>query len=181
VNFWLPQIIDAFGYDILVSSLLTAVPYACGGLAMIIWGRRSDRRNERVKHTAFAAMFACVGLLASAFSSEPVWSMAFLSLATTGTLASMPAFWSLSTMHLGSADAAVGIAVINSIDNLAGFAGPYLVGWIKTATGDFSFALFILALGPLLTAAAVSWIGQSNSATSSNEVGDGVNPRPPRA
>jgi ACS family tartrate transporter-like MFS transporter len=181
LNFWLPQIIDAFGYGVVASGLLTAVPYACGGLAMIAWGRRSDRRNERVKHTVFAAIFSCIGLFASSFSSEPVWSMAFLSLAATGTLASMPAFWSLSTMRLGAADAAVGIAVINSIGNLAGFVGPYLVGWIKSATGDFSSALLILALGPLFTAGAVFWIGQSATAIAQNKVGDRVTHRPPRA
>jgi ACS family tartrate transporter-like MFS transporter len=67
----------------------------------------------------------------------------------------MPTLWSLSTGFLSGAGAAVGIALINSIGNLAGFVGPYLVGWIKTATGDFSWALLALAIGPLATAAIV--------------------------
>jgi ACS family tartrate transporter-like MFS transporter len=81
--------------------------------------------------------------------------MLALSIAAIGTLAAMPIFWSLSTSFLSGAGAAVGIALINSIGNLAGFVGPYLVGWIKTATGDFSWALLTLALGPLATAVIV--------------------------
>jgi ACS family tartrate transporter-like MFS transporter len=155
LNFWLPQIIDAFGYDALASSLLNALPYACGAAALVLWGMRSDRSGERVWHTSSAALLACFGLVAAAFSPSPLASMILLSLAAAGTLASMPAFWSLCTSRLTAADAAVGIAVINSIGNVAGFAGPYLVGWIKTATGDFSYALLALASGPLFTAAIV--------------------------
>jgi ACS family tartrate transporter-like MFS transporter len=166
LSFWLPQIIDAFGYGVLISGLLTAIPYACGALAMVLWGRRSDRRRERVRHTAAAAIIASLGLVASALSPSPVASMLALSAAAMGTLASMPVFWSLSTAHLTPADAAVGVAVINSIGNLAGFVGPYLMGWVKASTGDFSYALLALALGPLLTAAVI-WGGRDKSLPSS--------------
>ena len=63
--------------------------------------------------------------------------------------------WSLATSFLSGASAAVGVALINSIGNLAGFVGPYLVGWIKTETGGFSWALLTLAVGPLATAVIV--------------------------
>jgi ACS family tartrate transporter-like MFS transporter len=182
LSFWLPQIIDAFGYNVLISSLLTAIPYACGGLAMILWGRNSDQRGERVWHTAIAAIVASLGLAASAFSSSPIAAMLVLSIAATGTLASLPTFWSLSTACLNKADAAIGIAVINSIGNLAGFVGPYLVGWVKTATGDFTYALFALALGPLFTAAVILWMGGKGQAVfAKSEFGARLTPRPPRA
>jgi ACS family tartrate transporter-like MFS transporter len=160
LNFWLPQIINAFGYGVVLSSLLNAVPYACGGLAMIFWGGHSDKTGERVWHTSVAALVASLGLAASAFSPSPIASMALLSIAATATLAAMPVFWSLSTAYLTAAAAAVGIAAINSIGNLAGFVGPYLVGWIKTATGDFSYALLALGFGPLFTAGAIMCWGR---------------------
>jgi MFS transporter, ACS family, tartrate transporter len=180
-SFWLPQIIDAFGFDILIASLLTAMPYACGAIAMILWGRRSDRRCERVRHTVAAAALASVGLTLSAFSVSPVASMVFLSIAATGTLASMPTFWSLSTSYLGASQAAVGIAMINSIGNLAGFAGPYLVGWIKSTTGDFTYALLALALGPAFTLAAVLWIGRKGASDVPQSSSESVSPRSPHA
>jgi nitrate/nitrite transporter NarK len=37
------------------------------------------------------------------------------------------------------------IALINSVGNLAGFGGPYLVGMIKEATGEFSTGLLVIA------------------------------------
>jgi ACS family tartrate transporter-like MFS transporter len=183
LNFWLPQIINAFGYNAPLSSLLNAMPYACGALAMILWGRRSDRTRERVWHTSIGALVASLGLIGAAYSQAPIAAMLFLSIAATGTLAAMPTFWSLSTAYLTPAEAAVGVAVINSIGNLAGFVGPYLVGWIKTATGDFSYALLALALGPLFTAAAVLLLGRGRPADSAQgELGDdGVTLRLPRA
>jgi ACS family tartrate transporter-like MFS transporter len=122
---------------------------------MMAWSQSSDRSGERHLHTAFAALLATSGLAVSAFAQSPPVAMLALSIAAIGTLAAMPIFWSLSTSFLSGAGAAVGIALINSIGNLAGFVGPYLVGWIKTATGDFSWALLTLALGPLATAVIV--------------------------
>lgn len=152
LGFWLPQIVSAFGYGVLASGFVTAIPYICGALAMAYWSRRSDRLNERGAHTAVAAVVAGVGLVASAFAATPASAMLALSVASAGTLAAMPTFWSLATLALSGVDAAVGIALINSIGNLAGFVGPYLVGWLKSASGDFSSAMLALAVGPLLSA-----------------------------
>ena len=105
-------------------------------------------------HTALPRSPQLAGSRSSAYAN-PHPCVLFLSIAATGTLAAMPTFWSLSTAFLSGAGAAVGIALVNSIGNLAGFFGPYLVGWIKTATGDFSSALLTLALGPLATAVIV--------------------------
>jgi ACS family tartrate transporter-like MFS transporter len=155
LGFWLPQMVDAFGYGVLASGFIVSIPYACGALAMVLWSQSSDRSGERHLHTAFAALLAACGLAASAFAQSPPAAMAALSVAAIGTLAAMPTLWSLSTGFLSGAGAAVGVALINSIGNLAGFVGPYLVGWIKAATGDFSWALLALAIGPLATAAIV--------------------------
>ena len=108
---------------------------ACA-IAMVVWSRHSDRKGERFWHTALPALAAAMGLAASGYAGSPTTAMLSLSVAATGTLAAMPPFWTLPTAFLSGLGAAVGIALVNSIGNLAGFFGPYLVGWIKTgATG----------------------------------------------
>jgi MFS transporter, ACS family, tartrate transporter len=155
LGFWLPQMVETYGYGVLATGFIVSIPYVCGALAMMAWSQSSDRSGERHLHTAFAALLATSGLAVSAFAQSPSVAMLALSIAAIGTLAAMPIFWSLATSFLSGASAAVGIALINSIGNLGGVVGPYLVGWIKTATGDFSWALLTLAVGPLATAVIV--------------------------
>ena len=155
LGFWLPQMVETYGYGVLATGFIVSIPYVCGALAMMAWSQSSDRSGERHLHTAFAALLATGGLAASAFAQSPPVAMLALSIAAIGTLAAMPIFWSLATSFLSGASAAVGVALINSIGNLAGFVGPYLVGWIKTETGGFSWALLTLAVGPLATAVIV--------------------------
>lgn len=152
LGFWLPQIIKTFGYGVGATSLLASLPYICGAIAMWAWSRSSDRRREAVGHTALAAVVGAIGLGCAAYAPTPLLSMIALSVAAVGAVSALPTFWSFATLALGMSDAVVGVAVINSIGNVSGFAGPYLVGLVKGATGEFSYALLALALGPLMTA-----------------------------
>jgi MFS transporter, ACS family, tartrate transporter len=153
LGFWLPQIVSGFGYDPLGAGLVTALPYICGGVAMALWSRSSDRRDERIFHTAFAAVLAAAGLAAAAACKAPAPAILALTAASVGTLAAMPPFWTLPPALLHRGAAAAGIAMVNSIGNLAGFFGPLLVGWIREATGEFSYALLALSAAPLISAA----------------------------
>jgi ACS family tartrate transporter-like MFS transporter len=152
LSFWLPQIIKSFGFGVVATSLLASIPYICAALAMWAWSRSSDRRRETVGHTALAAIVGAIALACAAYAPTPLLSMIALSVAAVGAIAALPTFWSFTTLALGTGAAVVGVAVINSIGNISGFAGPYLVGLIKGATGEFSDALLALALGPLITA-----------------------------
>lgn len=152
LGMWLPQIVSAFGLAPIGAGFVTAIPFACGAAAMILWSRRSDRRDERIRHTALAAFVAAAGLAVAAWRREPLPAMIALSVAASGTLAAMPPFWTLATASVAGTRAAIAIALVNSIGNLAGFFGPYLVGWIKETTGEFSLALLALAAGPLVCA-----------------------------
>jgi MFS transporter, ACS family, tartrate transporter len=160
MSYWLPQIVKGFGASILATGFLAAVPYAFGAVAMTLWSRSSDRRSETVVHTAVAAILASIGLMGAAYAPTHLLAMIALTLAAVGSVAALPTFWSLCTQALGPAEAVVGVAVINSIGNLSGLAGPYLVGLIKGATGEFSGALLALAVGPLLTAALIFRAGR---------------------
>ena len=68
-----------------------------------------------------------------------------MSVATIGLYGSKPALWPLPSEFLCGTTAAAGIALVNSIGNLGGFAGPYVVGWLKDASGTYESGLYFLA------------------------------------
>lgn len=157
VGFWLPTIIKATGVkDPLQIGLLTAIPYAFGVVAMVLASRSADRSRERRWHIAIPALVGAVGLVLSVvWGQNTVLAMAGLTLATMGILTTLPLFWSLPTAFLAGAGAAAGIALINSLGNLAGFASPFLVGWLKDLTQSTNAGMYLLSasmvLGALLT------------------------------
>jgi MFS transporter, ACS family, tartrate transporter len=156
LSFWLPQIIKGFGASILAAGFLTAIPYFVGATAMVLTSRSLDRRGDAAVHTAAACAVGAAGLAAAAYAPSHLLSMIALTVAAAGSVSVLPTFWTLCTLTLGPADAVVGVAMVNAIGNLSGLAGPWLVGLIKGATGEFSHALLALAAGPLVTAALVA-------------------------
>jgi D-galactonate transporter len=160
-SFWAPQIIKGFGVTYLETGFITALPYIVGTIAMVLWGLRSDHAGERKWHCAIPALIAAAGLAASAVASGPVLKMVALSVAGIGIFAVLPCFWTLPTAFLSGTAAAGGIAFINSIGNLAGFVGPYGVGYIKDATGSFSYGLLFIAAMPLISFVLVLALGHN--------------------
>jgi MFS transporter, ACS family, tartrate transporter len=156
LSFFLPQIVKAFGLNTFLTTLVSAAPYLVGLLGMVWWGRRSDRVAERRFHTAFPLFVAAAGIAVSTLFDDPTLKMISLCVAGFGIFANLPVFWTLPTAFLSGAGAACGIAVINSIGNLAGFAGPFAMGWIKDHTGSYTGGLLLLAgLGIIATGAAL--------------------------
>ena len=145
LSFFLPQIVKAFGFNTLLTGLISATPYVVGVIGMVWWARRSDRLVERRFHTAFPLFVAAAGIAVSTALDDPVLKMISLCIAGFGIFACLPVFWTLPTAFLSGAAAAAGIAVINSIGNLAGFAGPFAMGWIKDQTGSYTGGLLLLA------------------------------------
>jgi len=157
VSFWLPTIIKATGVkNPLDVGLLTMIPYAAAVVAMILISRSADKHRERRWHLVIPAVVGGIGLIFSAiYGDDTVIAMAALTVATLGIITTLPLFWSLPTAFLGGAAAAAGIALINSLGNLAGFVSPYLVGWIKDLTQSTNVGMYALAgtlfVGALLT------------------------------
>jgi MFS transporter, ACS family, tartrate transporter len=145
LGFFLPQIVKAFGLNIFLTTLISATPYVVGTIGMVWWGRRSDRVAERRFHTAFPLFLAAAGIAVSTALDDPLLKMISFCIAGFGIFACLPVFWTLPTAFLSGAAAAAGIAVINSIGNLAGFAGPFAMGWIKDHTGSYAGGLLLLA------------------------------------
>jgi D-galactonate transporter len=159
VGFWLPTIIKTTGVtDPLDIGLLTMIPYGAAAIAMILLGRSADLYRERRWHIVIPALLGALGLLFStAYDHNTLLAMASLTLAAIGILSTLPLFWSLPTAFLSGAAAAAGIALINSLGNLAGFVSPFIVGWLKDATHSTNTGMYVLAgsmlLGALLTLA----------------------------
>ena len=155
LSFFLPQIVKGFGLSNLQTGFVTSLPYIVGVIGMVLWGRHSDRTLERKWHVAFALLIAAGGIAASTAFDEPMMKMLSLSIAGFGIFSCLPIIWTLPTSFLSGAAAAGGIAVINSLGNLAGFFGPYAMGWIKDSTGSFTAGLICLAGAGLIGMATV--------------------------
>ena len=150
MQFWLPQIVKAFGLTNAQTGLVTAIPYLFGTIAMILWARHSDTTRERVMHVGLPLLLTAVALGVSSYMSDPTMTIVVLSFAAIGIFCTFAVFWTLPTAWLSGTAAAGAIALINSIGNLAGFGGPYLIGWVKEATGSTSTGLLVLAVLPLI-------------------------------
>ena len=163
LSFFLPQIVKAFGLSNVLTGVVSALPYVVGSVSIVLWSRRSDRHVERTYHTAIPILVAATGIGLSTVFDDPAMKMVALSVAGFGIFAGLPVFWTLPTVFLSGAAAAAGIAMINSIGNLAGFAGPYAMGWIKDATGSYTGGLLSLSMVCVISAIVVVLLGHDAS------------------
>lgn len=156
ISFWLPQIVKAFSEaGNFTVGVLSALPYVAAAIVMVIVGAHSDRTVERRWHVAGSALVGAAGMVASGYTTAPVASLIALSVAAAGIWGTMGPFWALPTAYLGGTAAAGGIALINSIGNLGGFVGPYLIGIARDYPGDFQSGMTTLAVILVLGAALV--------------------------
>ncbi len=162
VSFWLPQIIHDLGQGgLIVTGLLSAVPYCLAILSMVIVARSSDAHQERRWHIASSAFIGSVGLVILVlFRGQAFMSIAALGIAASGILSALSTFWTLPTAILSGRAAAGGIALINSIGNLGGYFGPFLLGWVKQTSGNLDAGLYVLAVGLLLAGVLVARVSK---------------------
>ncbi|MGD0105478.1 MAG: MFS transporter [Rhodopila sp.] len=151
ITFFLPLIIHGFGLSNVSTGLVTAIPYLLGTLGMVSWGYSSDRQLERRWHYVIACLLAGAGLIAAGWLNDPTAAVIALSVGAIGLYGAKPVFWPLPSVFLSGQAAAVGLALINSIGNLGGFIGPYMVGWISGTTQSYRMGLWFLAGCALLS------------------------------
>lgn len=147
IAFWTPSVVQALGIsNNFIIGLISAIPFIAGTIAMVVNGSHSDKTQERKWHCAIATLIAALGLIGTGvFMGNIYFAMFSLTIAAVGILAAFPVFWSIPNMFLASTAAAGGIAFINSLGNLAGFAAPYAMGFLKTSTGSLSSGLYFVA------------------------------------
>jgi MFS family permease len=146
LNFWAPDLIKtAGGGNATTVGFLTAVPYICGAISMLIVGHFSDASGERTKFVAGLIIAAAVGFFAAGlFDKNVPFLVGALAVLGAGVVAAIPTFWTLPPKILVGAGAASGIALINTIGQLGGIVSPVMVGSIKDATGSATPALYVI-------------------------------------
>jgi ACS family tartrate transporter-like MFS transporter len=154
IFYFLPQIVKAFGLTNMQTGLVSAIPFAVGAAGMIWYGRRSDRLMERRSHTCICFMITAIGMVAVALTPNPYVRMVGLSVAAFGAFSVLPVFWAMPTAFLSGTAAAAGVAYINSIANISGFVGPFIMGFIKDLTGSFDGGLLVIAAVSLISGIA---------------------------
>jgi len=149
---WLPQIIKAFGeLNDQTTALVSSIPALFQALGMLIIAGHSDKTQERRFHVVLAAICTCSGLAITCIAPTAWVKLAGLSLAAFWNLGIGRAVWALTTNNLTRRSQATGIAIVNSVGNLGGFAGPSIVGLIREHSQGFNDALIALAVASVFS------------------------------
>jgi len=160
LNLWQPQMIKAMGYSNIETGFIVALPYLLAMAAMVGLGASSDRSGERAGHVAFGAIAGALGMAGAVLFAGHVAIILALCLACCGIYAALAVFWTLPASMLRGTAAAAGLALLNSFSNLGGFFGPYLMGWARQTTGNFTLGMLLLAGMLVLAGVSVVLIGQ---------------------
>ncbi len=156
ISFWLPQIVKSFSEKSSNTyiGLLVMLPHLAGLAVMILVSRSSDRRIERRWHAGVPLLVGGVAMVLAARTGSPWLALLLLSVATAGAYSFFGPFWSLPGEFLAGYGAAAGIALINSLGNLGGFVGPYVLGIVDRRTGHVTGGL-VFAGACMIVAAAL--------------------------
>ena len=161
MSVWAPQLLKTFGLSAMEIGLVNAIPYGIASVAMIIWGRSSDRTGERRWHTAMTMLLIAAGLLMTLFTSSLPATVMMLTLVLVGAYSMKGPFWALVSGWLSSSTAAAGLAAVGAMANLIG--GGLMVnvyGAIHDATNSYALALMPLAALCTLAGMGVLVIGR---------------------
>jgi len=155
-SFFLPQLVKRLsgGSDLAVG-MWSAIPFLVAAAGMIVIATHSDRTGERRLHVAACTAIAASGLTITSLTDAPIASFTGLVITAIGVYGFTPPFWSLPTAFLRGDGAAAGIGLINSVGNLGGFVGPYVMGWAQGASGDFHLGLRVLAASAICSGLVV--------------------------
>jgi ACS family tartrate transporter-like MFS transporter len=160
ITIWLPLIFQSMGFSTSATGLLVVLPYALAAVSMVAWGKHSDATGERVWHVALASLLGTFGFALAAGVSAQAIVLVAMTLVAVGVCASLAPFWAIPPAFLTGTAAAGGIALINAVGNLGGFAGPYIMGWAREETGSYTLGLSILAGSMAVAAVLVLALGR---------------------
>ena len=133
---------------------LFAAPYAVTAVIMVLNSWHSDKTRERRGHVALVYTLSGVSLILSVLTREHFWlSYAFICLAIPGPFAALAPFWAIPTETLPLAVFGPVIGLVNALGNTGGFAGPYIVGWLKGIYQSTAVPFNALGIGMLIAAA----------------------------
>lgn len=156
--FFLPTIIEGFQvqfgvtFDVFQKGLITAIPYVPAAIALWLWSRDASRRGLKTWHIVIPAIIGGVSIPIALFAGSAALTIVFIALTAMAIFSALPNFWTLPTRFLTGAAAAAGVALINTIGNLAGFSAPFITGAVHDWTGGYEIPMFIVGGFMLLSA-----------------------------
>jgi MFS transporter, ACS family, tartrate transporter len=158
LSFWMPQFVKSLSslYSNTTIGFLVMIPYLAGLLAMVLVSRSSDRKMERKVHVAIPAIVAGIALVLLAATHSTFCSIISLCVASAGIYSVYGPLWSLPSEFLTGFAAASGIALMSSVANLGGFAGPYVVGMVSQRTGSLYGGLALTGVSLFVCATLAS-------------------------
>jgi ACS family tartrate transporter-like MFS transporter len=145
LGLWAPLIIRQYGFGSFETGLIAGIPSVLAVIAMILWARHSDRTEERKWHVVIPCVLACAGFVLVGEAGTALMVILALVIVNIGISAAKAPLWAMPSVFLSGAGAAAGIAMINSVGNLGGFVGPFVIGWLKSVTGSYSAGLYVVA------------------------------------
>ncbi len=161
ITLWLPLIVQAMGYSNLATSFIVALPFVAAIVAMVLWGRSSDRRGELIWHVALPLLVAALGFAGASLAASDMLALMALSLAVIGIYPSLSPLINLPSSFLGGAAAAGGTALVYAIGGLGAFLGPAVIGILREETGGYAAGMAALAIGLVLAALIVLATGRA--------------------
>ena len=168
--FFLPTIIEGFQaqtgteFDMFQKGLITAIPYLPAAIAMYFWSRDASRRGLRTWHIAAPALLGAVSIPLALFAGSPAATIAVITLTAIAIFSALPNFWTLPTKFLTGIAAAAGVALINTVGNLAGFSAPFITGAVHDWTGGYEVPMMIVGGVMLVSAILMILLARSNRA-----------------
>lgn len=157
VSLWLPQIVKGMGFTNMTTGLLVALPNLISTGVMVLWGRSSDARGERVWHVAIPAIIASTSFFLAAFTQADMVMLFALGLTQIMLWSAIAPLLSLPGSFLGGSAAAGGIALVVSIGQIGSFIGSTLIGVLRERTGSYSASMAMI--GTFLAVAALIALG----------------------
>lgn len=143
---WLPTYIHSLGgFSNFEIGLISIVPYLGAAGAMVVVGMRSDRSGRHRLYLCGSAGCGAVALFATTHTNSVVPSLLLLTVALMATYSMLGPFWATATSLMHGVVAAAGIAIVNSIGNLGGFYGPYIIGARRTEGQGFGGGMMVIS------------------------------------
>jgi MFS family permease len=159
LGFFLPTIVAGFGrqfgtkLSVLQAGLVIAIPYVVAAAVMVFWARHGDRADERKWHVALPMAVGGAAIPVALYLGNPYTAMVAVTICAVGVCCALPTFWALPSTFLTGTAAAGGIALINSLGNISGFAAPYITGLLRDLTGTQRTGMWLV--GACMIAGAV--------------------------
>lgn len=156
--FFLPTIIGGFEgqfgshFNVFQKGLITAIPYLPAAIVLFLWSRTATKHGVRNWHIGIPALIGALSIPLALFMKSPSASIAVITITACAIFSALPNFWALPARFLSGAAAAAGIALINTVGNLAGFVAPYVTGAMKDATGSYHAPMFVVGAFMLMSA-----------------------------